>query len=67
MAGIEQAKNAFWDLVKHWKSDKNAEIVLTRTQMRVMMLIRNHLELFRKLKAFGTSWNRLKPFGTIWK
>ena len=27
---------------------------LTRTQMRIMMLIRDHLEPFRKLKAFGT-------------
>ena len=34
--------------------------------MRVMMLIRNHLESFRKLKAFGTIWNHLEPFGTLW-
>ena len=40
---------------------------ITRTQMRVMMLIRNHLEPFRKLKAFWTIWNHLKPFGAIWK
>ena len=39
----------------------------TRKQMRVMMLLRNHLESFRKLKAFGTIWNHLKPFGTIQK
>ena len=28
IAGIEQAKKALWDLVKHWKSDENAELVL---------------------------------------
>ena len=38
----------------------------TRTQMRVMMLIRNHVETFRKLKAFGTILNHSKPFQTIW-
>ena len=38
----------------------------TRTQMRVMMLIMNHLEPFRKLKAFGTFYDLLKQFGTFW-
>ena len=41
----------------------------TRTQMRVMMLIRNHLQPFRTFKAFGTIWNlwnHLEPFGTTW-
>ena len=45
-----------WDNTSHLA--KKIPSFKTRTQMRVMMLIRNHLEPIRKLKAFG-------PFGAI--
>ena len=58
----------FKDLIEvpecNWKSAS----AKTRTQMRVMMLIRanrNHLEHLNLLEIFGTIWDHLGPLQTI--
>ena len=59
-------KNKTLRKTSHIQHAKTINTIQIRMQMRVMMLIRNHLEPFRKLKAFGTIWKHLESFRTIW-
>ena len=65
MAGIEQAKNAFWDLIKHWKSDKDAELVFKSEDgdLEVMLSVNigHYSDPAAASRGLKSSWRRAGP------